>query len=145
MNLIPRLSFIHIALLMLFSAPAVADEQAELMEAIDIDRATASPALAGTCTEVHFEITNRSDQSVHLLGLESAFASSVRLVARVDTDRTVTMESTTIPAEETLDLTTSHLSFELCGLKKPLRLGDVLEVTLDFVTWKQAVSIHVHD
>lgn len=137
-----RLSFV--ALLLLFSVPAVADEPATLTESVYIDRATARPAPAGTCTDIRFQITNRSEQYIHLLGLKSDAVSTARLVGRIETDQTTTMESITIPAAETLDLTTTHLSFEVCGLKRPLVLGDEIEVTLDFVDWERTVLVHVH-
>lgn len=131
-------------LFMALATPAHADEKLELKEWVGIERATAFPASVGACTEIRFEITNQSDQNIHLLGLEVGFASSARLIARIDANRTVTMDSITIPAWETLDLTTSHLVFEVCGINETLRLDEEFEITLNFVSWKRTVPIHIH-
>lgn len=133
-----------VSFLLVGTGIAGADEPSDLTEAIRIDRAVADASAAGGCTQARFRIANDSRRDVHLLGLTSEAAESTELKARTGPSSVTTIGSVSVPAGSVLDLTTSHLWYELCLLKRPLRPGDRLVATLDFVSWKVPVELHVH-
>lgn len=130
--------------LLLLAARAAADEALPLAGALTIDAPFVAAAPAGRCTKVRFRIENETSQDLHLLGVRTDVSDVSRLVARVDPTASVTLESIGVGAGETLDLASSHLWYELCGLRRPLLSGDRIAITLDFVDGSVSVPFHVH-
>ena len=133
------------ALLLLLSArPVAADSIVRLGNDLKIDSTSAQPAPAGGCTRVRLRVVNEGTRNVNLLGASSAVAEQTLLVARIDPINAVSLPSIAIPAQETLDLDSSHLWLELCGLNKPLAPGDSFTLTVEFVGWRTDVDVDVH-
>ena len=81
---------------------------------------------------------------MHLLGISTAVAEHAELIADVGNGKLVKLDSISIPADSTLDLTTSHLRYEIYPLRRDLRVGDEFQIDLDFVSWTTAARVHVH-
>lgn len=123
---------------------SMADATVEIGSTVRIDSGTATPARLGQATTIRFVVFNDSATRLHLAGLSTPAAESVYLIARTGPNETKEIGSIGVPADEVLDLTTSHLWYEAYPVNRPLLPGDTIEVTLDFVSWKITVPIHVH-
>lgn len=132
-----------VGLMMVIMHPAMADEPVELGD-ITIEAATATPDAKGGRSKVRFQIINNSRTDLHLIAISTPVADKAELVARVGTRKTSVLQSIGIPSEETLDLTTSHLYYEIYPLRQILRSGDEFSVTLHFAGWSKSTLIHVH-
>ncbi|EDP64577.1 hypothetical protein BAL199_27506 [alpha proteobacterium BAL199] len=125
------------------SEQAAADETTDVTSAVQVTAAMAEPALAGSCTEVRFELVNDGREDLQVLGLDAGITSRSRLVAKIGTGDTVTLESVSIPAGETIDFSRSRW-FEFCGLTTTLQSGDSFVADLRIVGGTTPFSVHVH-
>lgn len=121
-----------------------ADEPLEMTNDVRIEAATATPARRGGSTKIRFVLINDSASRLHLARLTSPIAQEVSLLARTSPTQTAKIESIGISSGERLDLTTSHLWYEAFPLGRDLKLGETIDVTLNFVTWELTVPVHVH-
>lgn len=111
---------------------------------IQVENAYATSGPAGSSTEVRFRLVNDSGTTVVLLGVSSLIAQNSRLVARIGTLDVTELESISVPAGEVLDLTTSHLWYELSPLRNKLEAGGVFELELNLVSSRVVTDVHVH-
>jgi len=111
---------------------------------IQVENAYATSGPAGGATEVRFRLVNESGTTVVLLGVSSGIAQNSRFVARIGALDTTELQSISVPAGEVLDLTTSHLWFELSPMRNKLDAGDAFELELNFVGARVATDVHVH-
>jgi len=109
-----------------------------------VEAATANPAPAGGQTIVRFKIVNDGPTGIHLIGITTPLARHARLRARVGTAEVVDIGSIGVEPEATLDLTTSHLWYELYPLERELVAGESFPVRFDFATGRLTVPVHVH-
>lgn len=116
----------------------------ELGNEIQVESASAIVGEVGGFTKVGFRVVNDSGAPVVLLGVRSSIADNAKLVARIDTSDTTELESISVPTGEMLDLTTSHLWYELFPLSAKLEAGDVFELTVDLVDARFVIDVHVH-
>jgi len=123
---------------------ASADEVFPLGGALQIEEATATPALTGACTTIRLRIVNSGYQAASLLSIESPAAPTSRMLGRIGDRHTVDLKSAHIPADDVLDLITSHLRFEMCGLNAPLKAGETFPASLVFSIGALPIEIHVH-
>lgn len=128
------------------SVPGIvsADEEFPLEGTLQIEEATATPALKKTCTTIRLRIENSGLQAVSLLRMRSPAAPTSRIVARIGDRHITELESIHIAADEVLDLKTSHLRFELCDLKVDLEAGETFPASLVFSIGELPIEIHVH-
>ena len=124
--------------------PAAADTPVDLSGGIRIEAATATPAIIGGTSRIRFRIVNDSATTIHLLGISTAIAVNAELVAAIGSKRSAILESIVVPALETLDLSTSHLRFEISPLNRGLATGDEFPVNFVFVNGEVTVVVHVH-
>lgn len=111
---------------------------------IQVENAYATSGPAASSTEVRFRLVNESGTTVVLLGVSSRIAQKSRLVARIGAQATTELQSISVPAGEVLDLTTSHLWYELSPLRNELEAGDVFELELNLVNSRIMTDVHVH-
>lgn len=78
-------------------------------------------------------------------GIDTPVAREARLVARIGDIETAVLESIGAPAGETLDLTTSHLWYEIGPVTRDMGTGETFEMSLRFVGGKLTVPVHVHE
>lgn len=79
-----------------------------------------------------------------LLGASAQIAENSRLVARIGAQDTTELQSISVPAGEVLDLTTSHLWYQLSPLRNALELGDEFALELNLVYTTVKITVHVH-
>ena len=115
-----------------------------LGDQVQVENAYATSGPAASSTEVRFRLVNDSGTTVVLLGVSSRIAKNSRLVARIGALDTTELQSISVPAGEVLDLTTSHLWYELSPLRNKLEAGDVFELELNLVNARVMTNIHVH-
>lgn len=121
-----------------------ADEIVDLTNTVRVEAATATPAPAGGHTIVRFKIVNDGPTGIHLIGITTPLARQARLRARVGTAEVVDIGSIGVGPEATLDLTTSHLWYELYPLDRELVEGESFPVRFDFGIGQLSVPVHVH-
>ncbi len=135
-----------IVLALVSSLPAVlADTPFDMGSNIRVEAATATPARQGDSSRIRFRIINGSTAPFHVIGIDTPVAREARLVARIGDIETAVLESIGTPAGETLDLTTSHLWYEIGPVTRDLRAGETFEMNLRFVGGKLTVPVHVHE
>ncbi len=115
-----------------------------LGDQVQVETAYATSGPAGSSTEVRFRLVNESGTTVVLLGVSSRIAENSRLIARIGASDTTELQSISVPAGEVLDLTTSHLWYELSPLRNKLETGDVFDLELDLVNARVMTDVHVH-
>jgi copper(I)-binding protein len=111
---------------------------------IQVENAYATSGPVGGSTEVRFRLVNESGTTVVLLGVSSRIAENSRLIARIGASDTTELQSISVLAGEVLDLTTSHLWYELFPLRNKLETGDVFDLELDLVNARVMTDVHVH-
>ena len=126
------------------SSMAWADTPVDVGTSVRIESAVATPGNAGGRSSIRFKLINDSSSSLHLLGLVTPVAEQAELVARTGPDKASRLQSITISKESVLDLTTSHLRFEVDGLLRALIPGEEFPMTLRFVGFSVPVVVHVH-
>jgi len=135
-----------VALVLIICLSAVrADSPFEVGNNIRVEAATATPARQGGVSRIRFRVVNDSGSSLHVLGIETPVASDAKLVARIGDAVTTVLESIGVPAGESVDLTTSHLWFEVEPMVRDLVAGETFEMTIMFVGARLATSVHVHE
>lgn len=139
-RLLPVLTIAGLA----FFPPARADAPLEGGGEIRVEEATATPAEPSAYSSLRFRLVNDSTGTFHILGIETPLAPEARLVARIGNDAVTVLDSIGVPAGEELDLTTSHLRFEIGPLTRALSAGETVEITLLFVGGEFVVPVHVH-
>lgn len=123
---------------------ADADVTLEYGADVVVEDAYATAGAVGGRSYVRFRIINHGRQNLHLLGLSTDVAGGSKLLADVGTDKPAVLESINIPAESTLDLTTSHLKYEIYPLQVDLHPGATFVIILDFVRKRIPADVHVH-
>jgi copper(I)-binding protein len=122
---------------------AKADVSEELGSDIRIEAVAATAGPKGGMSRLRFRIVNDGLAGLHLLGIRTEVAEKAELIAKIGANAAVVMQSISIPSEETLDLTTSHLVYQLYPLHRSLTLDDEFSITLDFVRWSVTVPVRV--
>lgn len=126
--------------------PAAADTVVDLGGGrIRVEAAAATPAARGGRSRLGFRIVNEGPARLHLLGVRSDVAEQADLVARTGTATETLLASFPIAPGEDLDLTTSHLRFELHPLRRDLVADETFVAVLDFGRWDVEVPVHVHE
>lgn len=139
-------SLLLIVLVLVSSLPAVqADTPFEVGSNIRVEAATATPARQGDSSRIRFRIINGSRGPFHVIGIDTPVARETKLVARIGDVETTVLESIGVPASETLDLTTSHLWYEIAPVTRDLRAGETFEMRLRFAGGQLIVPVHVHE
>ncbi|MEX2643155.1 MAG: hypothetical protein WD270_06855 [Acetobacterales bacterium] len=137
-------AFVLLAGVLLAGADAVhGDSPFEAGSDIRIEAATATPARRGEVSRIRFRIVNNSRAAFHVTGLDTP-AGEASLGARLGTIERAVPDSLGVPAGETVDLTTSHLSYEFGPLTQELHAGETFDMTLSFVGGRFVVPVHVH-
>ena len=124
---------------------ATADVRQEYGASVVVENVYATAGHVGDSAFLRFRIVNDSRDDLHLVGLTTDVAPSARLLADVGKDQPAVLESIGIPAESTLDLTTSHLRYELHPLRVDLVPGSTFPIVLRFVNGRIQTEAHVHD
>lgn len=138
---IVRLSVVAVLVLAL---PGRADTVVDFDTDVTVEAATASPGRKGGSSRIRFRLVNEGSEALHVTGIETDLGKRAQLVGRIGAVRTAVLDSIGAPAGETLDLTTSHLWFEIDPLARDLREGDTFDVRLNFVEGSIKVPVHVH-
>lgn len=146
MTFVPWARTLLLLLAALASAwPAGADAVVDLDTDVTVEAATASPARKGESSRIRFRLVNEGSAALHITGIETDLAERTQLVGRIGAVRTAVLDSIGAPSGETLDLTTSHLWFEIDPLERDLREGETFDVRLNFVEGSISVPVHVHE
>ena len=125
--------------------PAKADiSSVELGNNIRLEALTAMPGPVGGVSQNKFRIVNESTANLVLMGISTPVADRANLVADLGAQKEAVRESSRIPPSENLDLTTSHLRYEIFPLKRSLEIGDRFPVKFSFVAGEITVLVHVH-
>ena len=123
---------------------AVADEPPDHHGDIVIEEVWATPSLRGGHSVLRLRLINDSQEHVHLLGIETPFATDAHIVGRIDDHQSTTFDSISVRANDDLDLTTSHLWIELGPLTRDISPGESIPVELVFLRSRLHVEAHVH-
>jgi len=134
--------FTVLPLLRFYSAEA--DVTSEPLPGVIVEDVVASPALKGGTSTVRFRILNLGVDDISLRGILSEAARSSALVLQEPLGFRKDIEMFSIRREEELDLSTSHLSVELCDLRTDLVEGGYLNVQLIFTSGAISVEAHIH-
>jgi copper(I)-binding protein len=138
--------FSSIAIALIIGLPAAqSDTPFEAGSNIRVEGAAATVAREGETSRIRFRIVNDSPATFHVLGIDTSVARGARLVADIGKAERTALESIGVPPGETLDLTTSHLWYEIGLVTRDLHTGETFDIALRFVGGKLAVPVHVHD
>lgn len=125
--------------------PGRADVPTFVGNSVVIEDAVISAGKKGERSVVRFRLVNDSHAAVHLMGVETDTAESAELVARIGDLETTTLESIGAGSGEVLDLTTSHLWYELGPLTRDLSVGETITMRVHLAGASLSVPLHVHE
>lgn len=131
-------------MLMFGIVPAKADIPVELGNNIRLEALTATPGPIGGVSQIKFRIVNESTANLVLMGISTPVADRANLVASLGKQKEAVLESISVPASETLDLTTSYLQYKIFPLNRALESGDQIPVKFSFIAGEITVLVHVH-
>ena len=142
-----RLRCLAICLSLLATAvshTAVADAVPESIYGLTIEDVRVEAAPIGENTVIRLRIINDGAEPLMFIGVESENITASRILARTQHHAPATLESVTIPVEETLDLSSNHLFVELSGLRHAFKVSETVTLKLSFLRGTVPVQAHVH-
>lgn len=129
--------------------PARADLPPVFAGNVIVAGAFATPAEIGGSSRLGLRIENDTARGFHLMGVQTPVSPATRIVARLSSVETTTLDSMVIPADGVLDLDTTQIWIALDDLTAPLAVGDKFpaELILHFSTSTatMAIQVHVHE
>jgi len=137
----PIASFV-LALIIAFGARA--DLAPEKYYGVSVEDASAQASGAGGNSVLKLRIVNEGTEPLIFLGVVSERITNSRILAKTDDKTRRVFESVRIPADEELDLISSHLVVELLDLKSPFRSGETVTLKLSFPRGDIPIDIHIH-
>ncbi len=93
--------------------------------------------------ELHFKITNQSTSTLTILGVAGAQQIRSRIIARLDDERFTELGSISLEPEESLDLTTSHISVWISGLSESLYKSGKVDLNIILADGKLPFTAHI--
>jgi copper(I)-binding protein len=138
------LAFLVGLAIMLMAPVARADASPERFGDVTIIDAAVQSAPQGGNSEVRFRLVNESAESLTIIGVDSGLVSGSKILARTGHGQMVDLGSISVPAEETLNLHSSHLKIELTNVKRELQTDDVISLNLVLMRGTIPFKAHVH-
>lgn len=132
--------------LAVLAAPTLsaADVTTETVSGLEIERATAAPAVAGADLRLSFRLYNNTAETQWLVGLTSPLAAGGALVFRSHHGEETAADGIALLPDETLDFTTSHLVARLTILRDAVCPGDDVPFELVFRRGSATGEADVH-
>lgn len=125
-------------------APTWADRRLEVDDDVRVEGATATAAGSNGISRLAFTLINDGGRRLHLSRIVSKVAQHARLMAQIGVGMTSEIGSVGVSPGEELDLSSSHMWYELSGLMRALTLDETFDVELDFVDFQISIPVHVH-
>ena len=129
-------------LLSISAIGVLADDTNTLYQSAEIEEAFLNLSTDKGAAELHFKITNQSSGMLTIIGVTGLQQIQSRILARLDGERIAELKSISLEPEETLDLTTSHMSIRLSGL--PDSFQNVEKVDLLIILSKGNLPFTAH-
>ncbi|GLQ07448.1 copper chaperone PCu(A)C [Sneathiella chinensis] len=95
-----------------------------------IEDAYLTPAGTGGTSTLRMRITNEGFDNMTVLGVGGKSFQRSRIIAKLGDLEYAELDSISIPREESLDMTSMHLFVQLNNMDKPVKTGDVVNLTL---------------
>ena len=121
-----------LAISLVDASSAFADVSINATTGLRIEQPRATSGTIGSTSILSFKVVNENSVALHLVTVSTPVAKQAKLIAAVGNGKTVDLGSIAIPATETLDLTTTHLKYELSPLTKNLELGEEFPLKIIF-------------
>ena len=103
----------------------------------------AGAAPAGATSRLRMRIVNGGYDGVHILRMSSPVADEVRMTLDTNGGPARALPSLSVPANEGVDLSTTNLRVVLHGLRRRLKAGEKISLTLHF-SGGQRVPVEVN-
>jgi copper(I)-binding protein len=97
---------------------------------VRISHPWAVPAKAGKNTRLYLVIENEEQARITLMNLATPVAKSARFQFQADAETVLSLSSRTIGSEETLNVASHHMWFELHDLRRDLIKGSTFPAVL---------------
>ncbi|MCR9215538.1 MAG: hypothetical protein NXI13_17635 [Proteobacteria bacterium] len=122
---------------------AQADDTDMVYQSAEIEEAFLIIPDDGGMSELHFKIINQSTSTLTILGVAGAEQIRSRIIARLDDERFTELGSISLGPEESLDLTTSHMSVWISGLSESLIKTGKVNLNIILSDGKLPFSAHI--
>ena len=109
---------------------------------VEISQLCVESASAGEDLEVKLTIENWSSETITLTGVQSQDSIDGEFYFRGALNTLTKTDSFTILRNETLNLSSSHIGIRLLGLKRDLKVGDHIPLSLAFRNGTAEVGTH---
>lgn len=123
---------------------AGADQPTEEVPGILVEEAVVKPAKRGEMSTLQFKVTNFGSNRVLLETVRSNAAQTVDILMTVSGHERSVLSGIPILPEETLDLSSSHISVVFRDLKSPIDAGSSVEFQLVFNGFTTTAVAHAH-
>jgi hypothetical protein len=122
---------------------AQADDTDTVYQSAEIEEAFLIIPDDGEIAELHFKITNQSNGTLTILGVAGEEQIQSKIIARLDDERFTELGSISLGPEESLDLTTSHMSVWISGLSESLIKTGKVNLNIILSDGKLPFTAHV--
>ena len=120
------------------------DELDVLTTQISLSSVSLAQGALGDSSRLRFILENESSSALTFIGVDSPVAEDSTIRVRIDATDYATLESYSLKSGAILNFDTTHLWVELDALSQPLVSGDLIPISLKFVTGTLETRAHVH-
>ena len=125
------------------SLPAKAMDYGTVFQEAEILEAIMSPANKDGISTLKLRFTNLALNNLTIVGVKSAHHSGSEIVAELDTEKFVTLDSLSVPAEETLDMEEAGISVHLLNMKTPYTHDGMIKLKLILTQGELPFKAHI--
>lgn len=119
---------------LLLASVTIAQSQAQDFGAVfqeaQIEEATLSPTNEKGISTLRFRFTNLAIGDLTIIGVKGAGHANSRIMAELEPQKFVKLDSLLIPEEESLDMINAGIFVQLINMKKLVKSGDRIELKL---------------
>jgi len=108
---------------------------------VAVEHPWALPARAGGSTRMYLIIENEGHSSIYFTGVKTPVASESSIMFQSDPGVERSLDSITVPTDESLNFGTSHMWIALRNLRQDLNEGDSFPAALEFGEGRQILVI----
>lgn len=130
-------------LLTVSATGALADDTDTLYQSAEIERAFLVLSDDKGTAEIRFKITNQSSGRLTIIGVAGPHQIQSRILAQLDNQRFAELRSISLEPEETLDLTTSHMSIRLSGLPNSFQNPEKIDLRIILSEGELPFTAHI--
>lgn len=123
--------------------PVKAMDFGTVFQEAEIGQAILSPTNEKGVSILQLRLTNLALGNLTIIGVKSAHHDNSKIVAELEPEKFVTLETLSIPAEETLDMMEAGIFVHLLNMKAPVNADGMVELRLVLTQGELPFMAHI--